>query len=554
MQDGMKFQPVRKRTACFLMVALFLSVSWQMALGESPSAPAHPPTPATQPIRGAKVVGNTLLTQVQIDETARPFIGKELNLSTINDLMNALTQAYRSRGFFLARAYVPEQEIKNGEVVVAVVEGKIGEISITGNEYYLTSFIQKHFPNIKTPEGSRIDLIKQSVLVLNRYPDLQADLIFRPGNALITTDLQLMVKDTQPVHLAVDYNNFGSKAISRDRFGMTFSAGNLFDEGHLFSLRGVTGSPTRNIGYIRATYMIPFRYQGDQIQLAYTNGDFDVGHAFDVLNIRFKTQSGNLFYSHPFLMAGAKSLSGKAGLEINDFDQSVSGATTRDRIRVIRGQLDYNRFTENTRDIISTQLSQGLGTFLGGMGRFASASRLGADNQFTKATIEITRARKIPQPYWLKHPFILMVIGGVQWSSDNLVSGEQFSLGGPDSVRGYPVGEFLGDHGYRISTELRGAPLTKENLLQGVLFLDHGGTFTKKRSTENTDSHALTGMGIGARFDLPHDFILQAPGPEKPGYLLPGRLQGRLDIGFPVGIRSSTGANPTPSLSLSGSF
>jgi hemolysin activation/secretion protein len=220
----------------------------------------------------------------------------------------------------------------------------------------------------------------------------------------------------------------------------------------------------------------------------------------------------------------------------------------------VRGQLDYNRFSENTRDFVSAQLSQGLGTLLGGMGRYAVASRPGADDQFTKATVEAFRVRKIPQPYWLKHPFILMISGGAQWSSDNLAVGEQFSLGGPDSVRGYPVGEALGDHGYRLSAELRNSLLKKQDLIQGVLFLDHGGSFVKKQPTADPDSHTLTGLGVGVRLDLPHDFLLRPPGPDKPGYLLQGRLQGRLDIGFPVGPRPSTGDNPAVSLSLSGSF
>src|SRR3546814_14334310 len=40
-----------------------------------------------------------------------------------------------------------------------------------------------------------------------------------------------------------------------------------------------------------------------------------------------------------------------------------------------------------------------------------------------------------------------------QYSDDVLVPMEQFALGGPDSVRAYPISDALGDRGYHVAVE-----------------------------------------------------------------------------------------------------
>jgi hemolysin activation/secretion protein len=184
--------------------------------------------------------------------------------------------------------------------------------------------------------------------------------------------------------------------------------------------------------------------------------------------------------------------------------------------------------------MLSASLTQGLGGLFGGTeNRSALTSRPGADDLFTKANVEWTRVRSIHQPYFIPHPFSLLLSGSAQISSNRLVVGEQFVVGGPDSVRGYPVGESLGDHGYRLSSEIRISPFTDPEKIQAAFFIDHGGGFTRE------NEHFLTGIGFGARFNYGSLVILREPDTESqaPGYNLHYRFHVRADLGFPVGDR-----------------
>ena len=534
------------RILLFFFIALFFTT-------QGFAAPATPALSRT--ILSIEVIGNTLLSDDQLSKATAPFIGKDLSLAEINNIVTAITDAYRKNRFFLVKVYLPEQKIKAGKVQISVLEGVISHFSVTGNRFYKTSFIKKHFLNVETPTGGKLKSVRRAALLLNDYPDLKAEILFKPGTVSGTADLEVAIKDEQPAHVSLDYNNFGSKLISRHRFGIGFDIGNLVADGHNISLRGMFGSPIHELKYYRVEYTAPYDYTGHKVHFMYARGDLDLGGEFANNGIDMTTEAVGLSVSYPFLKTHLQELLGELGFEANNLRQPAPDRN--DRIRVIRGRADYTQFSEDTRDFLSVTLTQGLGSLLGGTeNNSALTSRPGADDLFTKAAIDWVRVRLIPQPYFIPHPYSLIIGGAAQISSDNLVVGEQFSVGGPNSVRGYPLGEFLGDNGYRLSTEIRVSPFAGPEKIQGAFFLDHGGSFTKQSATHDF-KHYLTGIGFGVRMDFPGQVILREPDSEtgKPGYLIDYYYQVRADLGFPIGDRPVTqGRGPIFYLQVVGRF
>jgi len=71
-----------------------------------------------------------------------------------------------------------------------------------------------------------------------------------------------------------------------------------------------------------------------------------------------------------------------------------------------------------------------------------------------------------------------------QWSSEPLISNEQFGLGGVNSVRGYHEGEVFGDTGWHLSLEQQTAPVIVGMVygntpltLRGSVYTDYGRVF-----------------------------------------------------------------------------
>ena len=103
----------------------------------------------------------------------------------------------------------------------------------------------------------------------------------------------------------------------------------------------------------------------------------------------------------------------------------------------------------------------------------------------------------------------------LQLASRTLASSEQFQLGGADSVRGYPEGDYLADAGgcvnfdwffpsYFIPADwkLVGQDLPLRRQIEPVLFVDVGGGKLKRTLAGERDGKLLSGAGAGLRFNF----------------------------------------------------
>ena len=160
-------------------------------------------------------------------------------------------------------------------------------------------------------------------------------------------------------------------------------------------------------------------------------------------------------------------------------------------------------------------------------------SRLGASGEFDKVALQIQRLQRLTQ-----YTSLVLRVDG-QYTSDPLVSLEQFSMGGPDSVRAYPVAEALAEKGGVASLELiLGAPgfagrpafgsHTWGQILQLSVFADYAhGELNEPVSAQQDGSVNLAGAGVSVQFSLP------------------GRVFTRLDVATPLTDRDpANGRDP----------
>ena len=65
----------------------------------------------------------------ELKKSIENFISQELNYDDLLNVTNIISNYYRTRGF-LATAYLPEQNINEGIIIIKIVEGKLGKIII----------------------------------------------------------------------------------------------------------------------------------------------------------------------------------------------------------------------------------------------------------------------------------------------------------------------------------------------------------------------------------------------------------------------------------------
>ena len=541
MWDGEGLLRVAMGVLCFFVLLIGVAGAQETqenAVGEAVSAGSEPAVEtAVEPavivgvvrIETVEVTGNTLIGSEEIAGVLKGLLPMEGILSSggsggsLEKLPEAVTGLYRSKGYFLVQAYLPEQEIKDGVLKVKVLEGALGRVTVSGNDVYATLFIRNHFKE-EGDTGLQRAGMERALLLLNDYMDMKATGLFETGREEGRADLNVRVTDERPLHFRFDYNNFGSKLVSRHRFGIGMDMGNVVRTGSVLSIRSVVGSPVTQAVYGSAGYSLPLDFNGTRLAMHLSGGDFDIGKSLAVLNIGMETMGWGVSVSHPIRKSSVATLVGEVGFDAQDFSQSfgVSGEKTRDRVRKLWGQMDYSKQRGRGRDILGVSLHQGLGGVLGGTTAKQGGSRVGANNSFTRGVLEAARFQEVTEM------ISVMVRGVGQGSLNDLVVGEQMSLGGPDSIRGYAVGEFLGDSGYSFHAEMRVMPLKARDVMQVVFFADHGDGYIKKGVSPLKGS--LSGAGFGVRSHLTK---------EKSGVGVEGKKKlwdadVRADVGYPL--------------------
>jgi hemolysin activation/secretion protein len=491
-----------------------------------------------------KISGNTLVKSEELAPVVQEREGQELTLKQIKQVADAVTVAYRARGFGLAFCYVPEQQIKEGVVELVVVETKLDKILVEGNDYFSSGFIQGHFEGLAGQQAVDWDLVERGLLRLNEYPGLKATGVLRPGSAPGTTDLAIQAEDRFPLLFSVDYDNFGTRSVTRHRFGQNLTVTNLWDVGHSLTVRNVIGDDPSDLWFLRASYTAVIG-DGFKVTPYYAHYQYDAsGAGLSVLDPNGDGDVWGINASYPVILTRQLRVEPDIGLEFKDLEQKLLGVTTGEddlSILYMGGRVEYTDEFDG-RTIGAFHWRQGLGRFLGGMGHDASgASRDGADGDFTLLTLDLYRYQHVCS--WLN---VLLAIRG-QYAANELVVSEQFNLGGPDSVRGYPNFQYLGDSGYTVTLEPRlrlpfldGIPdpivegRTMADNLQPVFFFDYGRAFLRSPEFGESDSEELAGAGVGLRFSFAD------------------RLNLRFDVGWPLTSEdSTTGQEPIYYLAVS---
>lgn len=136
-----------------------------------------------------------------------------------------MADLYKQKGYTLATTYVPQQQIRFGVITIAILEDRVGEISVTGNQHYSTEFIRGSFAQAMEDNVVRNVALERALLLLNEYPNLKVSALLEPGASTGSTNAHVKAEDKLPIHATLDYNNYGFNTISRNRLAQGSKSG-----------------------------------------------------------------------------------------------------------------------------------------------------------------------------------------------------------------------------------------------------------------------------------------------------------------------------------------
>jgi hemolysin activation/secretion protein len=480
-------------------------------------------------------LGHTVFKTEVLDRIVAPGIGKELSLRELNDLIRKVSDYYAAHGYILAQAYLPPQEIRNGVIQVAILEGEIGTIEIKGNRRYRSTTILNVLDPVRKRHVLHESVLETALNELNDYPGLKVRVALKPGERRGLTDIELTAQERIPYTVNFSVDNYGSRLTGPWRYGTTVGIGNILGLGDNLTLQGVKSNT--DLFFTNIGYLVPVSHAGTKLGVNWSHSENVVGKEFSATHPvgRADIVSADVFQT--ITRTSILSLILNGGFDFKTIRNIVSGTlASKDELRVFRLGLrgDYqDRWLG--RNFFGMTVHRGV-DFLGGAERDApgtsfqitdaGVTRGAGPGNWTKVTADLARYQSlgIPAvqslsvlPGALNDAYLILRATG-QLADDRLLSPERFSIGGYYTVRGYPVAELIGDHGYAATAELvlpvpssAKIPFSEvmwNQAVQFAAFIDHGGIFVSPVTLPSGQSSPrpqeyLTGAGGGLRVSLP---------------------------------------------------
>lgn len=485
--------------------------------------------------------GDTELAEAEnLQELVKPVLGKTLDHAGLQQLVDSLTRYLRGRGYVLARAYLPRQDLTEGKLEIALVKGRLqsgaSRIELNGNTRSSHDRLQG-IADAALPEGKvlQVEDLERALLLINDQPGVSAQSALERGNEPGTSRLLISAKQDALVNGGVSADNYGNRSTGTARANAQISVNDPLGIGDQLSI-GLSKSTGSDI--IGGSYSVPLTASGLRLNVGGSYLRYEVDQEqFRSLDLRGTARSGSLGLSYPLIRSRLQNLNLSATYEYKALEDRGLGTNLRDReLNNFIVAMSGNRFDSFAGGgVTDAMLALTLGDLdLSGNrdDQFADSVSAKSDGSFQKLNLRVSRLQSLGAA----SPWTLF--GGVsaQWAGDNLDSSEKFLLGGPAGVRAYPVGEASADHGWLATLELRrnidlGLPSVT---LQGLGFLDTGRVWLNENpwpgslnNADETNRYDLHAVGLGANL-WAGDFSFRTAAARTLGDN-PGRGQSGLD-------------------------
>ncbi len=530
--------PQRASTLLIGLVLWANQVAWAQ---QAPSAgsqlqqiPAPMPRPAAKPEQQtpidesqvgtdadtAKVLVKDLLItgvrSLEVEELIRVSgfaPGSSYSLAELRAMAAKITAHYRRQGYLLTQTYLPTQDVTDGHVRLAVVEGQYGQITLQNQSGLHERVARSLLDGLQVSDAITTAALERRVLLLSDLPGIQVKSVLKPGANVGTSDLLVELTPGQRVGGGLEADNGGNRYTGANRVGASLFVNEPFGLGDVASARLLTSG--EGLSFARLAYQA--QAGTFSVGAAYTAMTYQLGGDFASSQSTGSARITSVFASYPWLRGRDHNLSAQGSFDNKDLsDQSGTGlaASTSDKT----SQIGTLGLKGDFRDAMGNGFNNYTVSWTHGNLSLRMPAVLAIDAQtaqtagsFDKLLFGLSRLQDLTADTGL-----YVSVNG-QLASKNLDASEKLSLGGLAGVRAYPSGEASGDDGVLLSVETRTRLPSLAGSLAGqwqwVGFVDAGWVRLNKNPwdiSNPANSRRLVGAGVGLNYVGDSNWLVKA--------------------------------------------
>ncbi len=438
-----------------------------------------------------------------------------VTLGQIETVANTITSFYRERGFVLAKAYIPKQQVRDGVVNLTLLLGMLGEVSVNGNHLYDTNSLSSVFDDLLGKPVTN-KMVEENLFIINDFPGIGVDGYFEPGYQVGDTRLNINVTNEARYSGNVRADNHGTDESGLYRLYADFQVNNLLGMADYLQASVLQAKSPSNTTYWQLAFKSNFfspRFQVglesslnqfivDQSQIAENidlNGEVNVS-GVSGRYIRERSRKKNSNYEFRFETI-------KSDLKIGDLPD-INNSLDEELVH-------YSlKYSFDFLDDVNKRLHEGNVKYT--KGSFDFGADVGQDKSYDILSADYTLLTFAKIPFTESNSRLIFRSSG-QYSGKNLSSIVRFSLAGPIRARGFSPSFFTADDAIYLGADwIFNSPnlldidvgfINVKNLLKPFLFVDY--SYGKQHSIlfdEKDITGELADVGFGLQFSHGYNF------------------------------------------------
>ncbi|OYU32455.1 MAG: hypothetical protein CFE39_03030 [Comamonadaceae bacterium PBBC2] len=465
-----------------------------------PQAPPPSPSEAPAPLQlpeGPALQGqiflqevlfspSQLLTQDQLGEVVKPYLGRDVGSEDLNALMRDIQALYLAKGVQSAVPVAPPQDLQTGVFKIILVEGTLGQIKFAGGSKADPVWLSKWF-DLTSGEVIRPEHLAMRLDLFNASSDFVADGQYVAGQTFGSSDLEINVPETPTTQYWAmgelpgmgSGRTLGNSLIMGFRHYPATSTGGRVDG---MAIQGPTATT------VSLTGALPLGFDGWRV-----GGNASASRSRTVVASTDPAKSDLLIegassslgldvFRHLYFRPGQMwKLS--AGLAQVHSNSQASGATLSDR------SVQRLTLAASTDWVVDPSVGAERGTFRG-----AVSSAKGQANNYAFAEIFSSLAYRVAGA---QGP-VLRATGQLRFADSRPPDmTDAWLVGGSSSVRGFDLGSISGSTGQILQVALyQPVPWKAVDAPEAFVFADHG------RAVKDDVSRRIGSAGVGLQFQM----------------------------------------------------
>lgn len=475
------------------------------ALPEAPARPALKLDTTTKiAVKHIRLTGITAYPESTLLPLVADAVGKELTLAQLDELAQRITRYYRDHGHLLARAYLPAQDIKDGEVEIAVLEGRVGKVTVEDTSRISQARVAQRLASIKEGQALSGPVLERDLLLLNDLPGTRVTSTLSPGASVGTTDLDVRVAGTAPVSGSIGLDNYGNRYTGQPRLDGSIA---LASPLHLGDSLAIDTVLSRGLEYGRAAYQLPINSAGTQLGAAFSAMHYRLYSDFDSLGAHGTAYISSVYLLHPIVRSRVFNLNAQLDFDHKSMTDDIDATSTSSQkvVNVVNlglsgDHLDHlggGGFTAWSVAFATGNLAPDALT------RALDTAGHDTEGSYHKVNYAVTRVQNLPGR------FSLYASLRGQHAMGNLDSSEKMVLGGTGAVRAYSSGEAPSDDAWLGTLELRYAISSS---WQASAFYDTAQGYLNHQpiASDGDNKRRLSGFGAEVSYSLPRNVLIRA--------------------------------------------